>query len=435
MRSGSWRMRAGAAGMAVMLGAGAIVAVVPGSAGASGSSPKVGSTVPSSAMHTDIGVTATSIRVGNISWAAIFGGAKVGTEAYFDYVNSKGGVHGRKITVTAQDTGYSGTKNATETQAAIKSDFAMVGGFSIVQTSAGQLLKRNPGFPEVQPTVTPANGKLPNLVSPTPLQGGWQEGSLLYFKKQDPGGYKKAAALVAKNPSAIDAWNGQEATMKHLGYKIVYETTFPESATYNDFVSDVEAMKAKGVKMLFIEQNPTLYASSLIKALNNETFHPMVVLGASTYSDTLIPTSGGASATNGMYLEQDAALYLGTDAKAIPAVTRFLHWTSVATASAKPTLFTLYGWLSAQLFTQALQKIGSHPTRGALLKALGKITSFSGTNLETPVNPAAKTVSNCYLIGRIKNGKWVRQTDPPISSSTHGYRCTNKYYVPPNTPY
>lgn len=223
--------------------------------------------------------------------------------------------------------------------------------------------------------------------------------------------------------------------MKHLGYTIVYETTFPESATYNDFVSDVEAMKAKGVKMLFIEQNPTLYASSLIKALNNETFHPMVVLGASTYSDTLIPTSGGASATNGMYLEQDAALYLGTDAKAIPAVTRFLHWTSVATASAKPTLFTLYGWLSAQLFTQALQKIGSHPTRGALLKALGKITSFSGTNLETPVNPAAKTVSNCYLIGRIKNGKWVRQTDPPISSSTHGYRCTNKYYVPPNTPY
>lgn len=436
MKSSSWKMRLGAAGVAATLGIGTAVTVVPGTpAGASGTSVKVGKTVPSSAMSTDIGVSSTSIRVGNISWSAIFGGAKVGTEAYFDYINSKGGVNGRKIKVTAQDTGYSGTKNATYTQAAIKSDFALVGGFSIVQTSAGQLLKRNPGFPEVQVTVTPANNKLPNLVSPVPLGGGWQLGSLKYFKRQDPKGYKHAAAMVAKNPSAIDAWKGQEAAMKHVGYKIVYETTFPESATYNTFVSDVEAMKSKGVKMLFIEQNPTLYASSLIKALHNETFHPMVILGASTYSDTLIPTSGGPTATNGMYLEQNAALYLGTDAKAIPAVTRFLHWSAVATSSAKPTLFTLYGWLSAQLFTQALKKTGKHPTRGALLKQLGKITKFTGTNLETPVNPAAKTVSNCYLIGRIKDGKWVRQADPPVNSKTNGYRCTDKYYVPPNTPY
>ena len=298
-----------------------------------------------------------------------------------------------------------------------------------------KILARNPGMPEVQVTVSPFNSKLPNLVNPTPLQGGWQEGSLLYFKTQDPAGVKKAAALVADNPSAVDAWTGMDATMKHLGYTIVYETNFPETATYSTFVSDAIAMKNKGVKMLFIEQNPTLYAAPLIKALNAQNFHPMVVLGASTYSDTLIPTSGSLSATDGMYLEQDAALYLGTDAKAIPAVTTFLHWTKVATANTKPTLFTLYGWLSTQLFVQGLKEAGDSPTRGSLLKALGKITTFSGTNLETRVDPAAKTVSNCYLIGRIKNGAWVRQTDPPITSKTHGYRCTNQYYIPPGTSY
>ena len=435
MTTRSWRTRTAAVGMAVLIGAGTTVAVVPGTTAGASTSKVGGSSVPQSAMSTKIGITPSSVTVGNIAWTAIFGGAKIGTEAYADYINSKGGINGRKIVVTSQDTNYSGTTAAQLTQSAIKKDFALVGGFGIVATSAGKILAKNPGMPDVQVTVAPFNNKLPNLVSPVPLGGGWQEGSLLYFKSQNPGGVKKAAAMIADNPSATQAWQGQKATMEHLGYTIIYENTFPETAGYNTFVSDVVAMKNKGVKMLFIEQNPPLYAVPLIKALNAQNFHPMVVLGASTYSDTVLTKTGAPSVTNGMYLEQDASLYLGTDAKAIPAVTTFLHWVKVATASWKPDLFTLYGWLSTQLFSQGLKSAGKNPTRGALLKALGKVTSFSGTNLETTVNPAAKTVSNCYLIGRIKNGKWVRQADPPVTSSTHGYRCTNQYYVPPGTPY
>ena len=46
-------------------------------------------------------------------------------------------------------------------------------------------------MPAVEATVTPANNRLANLVSPVPLQGGWQEGSLLYFKQQNPKGVRK----------------------------------------------------------------------------------------------------------------------------------------------------------------------------------------------------------------------------------------------------
>ena len=427
--------RGTAGGLAVLLGAGAAAAVAPIAPAGAGAAAKVGSAVPARAMSTHVGVTSNTVTVGNITWSAIFGGSKVGAEAYFAYVNSTGGVNGRKIEVTAQDTGYSGTRAASLTEAAIKKDFALVGGFSIVMTAAGQILARNPGMPMVQPTITPANTKLSNVVSPIPAIGGWQEGSLLYFKSKDPNGITKAAALIAKNPSATDVWKGEKATMEHLGYKIVYETTFPVTATYNDFVSDVVAMKDRGVKMLFIEQNPTMYAAPLIRALNAENFHPMVVLGASTYSDTLIPTSGGAAATTGMYLEQDVVLYLGSDAKTVPAVTTFLRWTKAVTSSKKPTLFTLFGWLSAELFTEALKKAGKDPTRGSLLKALGEIHTFTGAHIEVPVDPASKTVSNCYLIGRIRYGHWVRQTDPPIGSATHGFRCTSKYYLPPTSPY
>src|SRR5580704_17103827 len=48
------------------------------------------------------GITAKTVTVGSISdisspAAGLFAGAKTGTEAYFAYVNSQGGVNGRKL--------------------------------------------------------------------------------------------------------------------------------------------------------------------------------------------------------------------------------------------------------------------------------------------------------------------------------------------------
>ena len=46
-------------------------------------------------------------------------------------------------------------------------------------------------------------------------------------------------------------------------------------------------------------------------------------------------------------------------------------------------------------------------------------------------NPAAKTVSNCYLLGVVANGDYQRIADPPVNGSTHGYRCDYAYITPP----
>ena len=96
-------------------------------------------------------------------------------------------------------------------------------------------------------------------------------------------------------------------------------------------------------------------------------------------------------------------------------------------------LYTLYGWLSAELFSQALKAAGSHPSRGSVLQALRHITSFSGGNLVGTANPADKVPTNCYIIARIENGKYQRLDDPPLDGPTHGYRCDEPfYYYPPS---
>ena len=96
------------------------------------------------------------------------------------------------------------------------------------------------------------------------------------------------------------------------------------------------------------------------------------------------------------------------------------------------TCSPLYGWLSAELFVQALKNAGSDPSRGSLLQALSKITSFNGNDFIAPTNPAAKTPPNCYLIATVTNGQFVRSPDnPPITGSTNGFRCDGSYIVSP----
>jgi branched-chain amino acid transport system substrate-binding protein len=392
------------------------------------------SKIPSSAFNDRTGLNATSVRVGNVSTLAVgglFKGALVGTEAYADYVNSTGGVNGRKIIVDSADDQFSGSGNKQATQNAITRDFALVGGFSLQDSFGGALLAAKPSMPDVSVVLDMKTNKLPNVFSAVPLNGGWETGPLLYFKKKFPKTIKAVGTITSNTPSALADWVGEKYALEQTGYKVVYDPSIP--VTQTDFTQNVIAMKNAGVKILFVDQLPQIYASALLKDLQQQNFHPVVVLGAASYSNSLVANSGGASAVNGSYLDQNTSLYLGGDAKVIPAVALFNKWVAKASPGFHADLFTLYGWLSAELFSQALKNAGKNPSRGSLLQALSKITSFSGNNIVAPANPAAKTVGSCYLIGEVVNGQYQRLDDPPVSSSTHGYRCDGKYLLPPGS--
>lgn len=388
-------------------------------------------TIPAAAFKDHTGITSTSVRIGNISTltAGLFTGTVVGTEAYADYVNSQGGVNGRKLIVDSYDDGFTGALNKQYTAEAVQRDFATVGNFSLEDNFGGMVLAANPDVPNVSQILDPATNALPNSFSPNPAAGGWSLGPLVYFQKRYPDDVLHTGALIADYGSAETVWVGEKAAMNHLGYKVVYDPTF--SVTQTDFTQNVVAMRNAGVKILFLEQMPQNYASAVITALHQQNFHPVVVFGASAYSEALVPSSGGAAAIDGAFLEQPTALYLGEDATDVPAVTTFLTWVQKASPGFKADYYTVAGWLSAELFAQGLRAAGTNPSRGSVLQALREVTSFTGANLIGTDNPSAKTPPNCYIIAQIENGKFQRLDDPPVNGPTHGYRCDQPYYYPP----
>ena len=380
--------------------------------------------VPASAFKSSPGLTSSTVTVANVSTESLglFTGSIVGTKAYAAYVNSQGGVNGRKIVVNAQDDLFTGAQNKQLTQSAIQNDFAMVGSFSLEDSFAEPVIAQNPGFPDVSTTLSPALARLPNTYSANPSGKGWPTGPASYFARKYPSQVKHTAVLASTYGSALAIWNNQEKpVLQHAGYKISYFATVP--VTQTDFNQNVVAMRSAGVQLIYVDQLPQNYAGALLKAMTQQNFHPKVVIGTAAYSNELVPSAGGTAATEGSNVEMPNALFLGGDAAAIPADLVFLKWVQQVSPGFRADYYTLAGWANAQLFVQALKAAGRNPTRGSVQQQLRKITSFTASGLLAPSNPAAALGSTCYMVAKIVNGQFVRTDDPPVNGPFRGYRC------------
>ena len=119
-----------------------------------------------------------------------------------------------------------------------------------------------------------------------------------------------------------------------------------------------------------------------------------------------------------MYIEQGYALYLGQDAKTVPAVALFDKWMKKVSSDPNFEIESVYGWASAELFAQALQSAGNPPTRAGLIAALNKVTFFDAGGLVPPSDPAAAVPSGCFLLAQVQNGKIMRVPPSPRPGST-----------------
>jgi ABC-type branched-subunit amino acid transport system substrate-binding protein len=372
------------------------------------------------------GVTSTTVTVGQVDdltapLPGLFKGAEDGTEAYFDYIDSLGGVNGRMIKLDAQDSAYNDGTVANATAAQIQSDFALVGGFSLDDSAEEPLIKAA-GMPDIAYPLDPALSELPDSYSPAPNND--DDYPLTVFKilkKKFPTQIKHMGILWANaTPSTATAEKAFERAAESQGFKIVYDSGF--MTTQTTFLANVLKMKSVGVQMFFTTQMPDSYSATLAEEMQQQNFAPIVVQG-DAYSANLV--KDGGSAVNNMYLELGYVLYLGAD-QDLPAAKLFDKWMIKADPSANFELESLYGWASAQLFVQGLRGAGNPPTRAGLEAALDKVTSFDASGLLSNANPAQNIPGSCDILAQVKNGQIVRVPPTPAT----GFICSPGGYLP-----
>ena len=398
-------------GLALALGTGALALGAGPAAAAATSTP---------------GVTANSITVGSISdisapIAGLFEGAKVGTEAYFAMINSQGGVNGRKLLLNGMDSAFSSGTVTNEAKSIAANDFAFVGGFSLLDGAEQPAIDAGK-VPVVTQVLSPNLYKDPNLYAAIPLvTGGESTGPFKWLKSKYPQDIK-AVGVIGSNSAAtaITAEHTFHNLTDSLGYKWVYDRD--ASFTETSFLPDMIKMKNAGVKLLFEPSQQGAYISTMAQENKQEGLNALLFTGANSYEAGFDPGSAG----NGTLISTVTALYMGEDAKVVPAVATFDKWAKKVDPQTQLDLYTLYGWISAQLFVQALKGAGANPTRASLEAQLDKVTSYNASGLITTQNPAKKLPGQCWIVAQYDNGTWKRIPPDPKA----GFVCSPGGFYP-----
>ncbi len=363
------------------------------------------------------GLTSSTLTVGTVSTLTgpvpgLFQGTVYGVDAYFNFINSQGGVNGRKLLQKSGDDALNCNQNASEVSSLTPQVFAFVGNESVVDSCAK--------YPTTTPVVfsealTPQTQNLTNGYSPLPLPPGFLTGPFLQIKQKYPQDISSVGTLYAST-AAFPA-HAQQYAMTQAGWKITYQRGFGQ--TESNFTADILRMKAQGVKMLWLV-NDTLQDGPIIQEVHQQGWHPLIVL-YNGYDHKLIQLAGADSAQGVINFEQQA-MYLGED-KGIPGVTQFMTWMGKTHPSFTPDLFSVYGWEAAGLFVQALKSAGANPTQASVLTALSNIHHFDASGLSAPFDPGSKQPSQCWLETTVDKGAWKRVTPPS------GFACVPGGYA------
>src|SRR5438067_7220013 len=171
----------------------------------------------------DVGVTPTQITLGNIVTLTgpipgLFKGSAAGTDAYFQYINSKGGVNKRKLVMKGGDDALNCNQNQTQTQDMIGSVFAFVGSFAVFDNCGAKVFAQNPTVADIHYLLSDDANKEVNGFSPQPAPPGFRTGPYQYYKQKYPNAVTKVGSLWAT--TSPTTWTNQKAAEESLGFKI-----------------------------------------------------------------------------------------------------------------------------------------------------------------------------------------------------------------------
>jgi branched-chain amino acid transport system substrate-binding protein len=347
-----------------------------GSSGGSGGSGSSGS---------DPGVTATSIKLGGSypfsGPASAYGTIGVSAKAYFDWLNAKGGVNGRKIEFSTLDDGYEPARALQNAKQLVEQDkvFALFNTLGTPNNLAIWDYTNQQKVPQV--FVATGASYWGADVAKHPYTIGWQPDYVSearvyasYLKQNKPNA--KVAALYQNDAYGKDLLNGFKDAIKGSGIQVTaaesYEVTDP---SVDSQVSKLATSKAD----VFLDITTPKFGAQAIHRLTEVDWKPLHILNNVAASKSLVLKPAGLAASKGIvsttYFKDPEDPRWAGDPAMMEYKAGLGQYAPKADAN-EP--FNVYGWAVANTMAEALKQMKS-PTRAALMDAIRNM------NLEIPL--------------------------------------------------
>jgi Periplasmic binding protein len=395
------------------------IAVAPG-ASTTGAAKTCAATSKTNGGATDVGVTATTIKVGNISditgpVSGLFSSAEQAALAYLDYFNEThpDGVCGRKLVFDPADSGTDSGIDRSKTQDACHNDFAIVGSMSAFDDGGAEPIQQCHllDIPAIAVTSQRQQNPGTHAANAASTQG---VAAVVpnYFTKHFGSVTKHAAFLYINIGAAEQNAQVDIKAYEHAGWHWIYTAGLPpQSATTQGFKPYVQKIKQAHAQLL-IWLGAYQEAAALAQAISDSDYHPKVfLLDPTGYNPQYIEQAG--STANGTYLYDDA-VPLG-HAGHQPELDLYLQWLQRTGASSPASYFGQYAWSAMALFTELLFKVGPHLTRAAMTAQLKKVHAWTDHGMHSIMDVGDKKAGGCNGFIQVRNGQFA--------DVTHGFIC------------
>ena len=358
------------------------------------------------------GVTPTEIRVGSLQdlsgpIAALGVHFRNGTQMRFDEENAKGGVHGRRLKLLVEDTGYDPKRAVLATEKLLGT-----GIFTTIHNLGSPVVMATmPRFLDADVLHLFPGAPLADVYEPVhPLKFGMSPSYTLsvppaarhLIREND---FKRVGILYQDDDMGREVLRGMDGLLGELGLKWCEQTRYKRGAT--DFAAQIARLKAADCDFVVLATVVRETIGAYTEARRTGWNVPMLVT-ASGYT-AQVHELGGA-AVDGLY----GVVLLphpypdGGNRALTDWIARYRD-----KFKTEPNTWDVFAWIGADLFVRALQAAGPQPTPQKVAAALEK--------LQTPRNffgsPPITFSANDHLalrqvrIAQIRNGRWENVTD------------------------
>lgn len=372
----------------------------------------------------DTGVTADTIRVGNMTsysgpLAGQFDGGPQGAAAYFRMLNEQGGWRGRQFEFITVDDGADGTQGRAQAQRLVEEEevFALVGNSTLAEWGSAEYL-REQGVPSIGTTPSTIGCSEPNQL-PCMQSGEWWYNTHNDQYMCEEGIFNDVAVFwIAVDESRQQA-QGVIAALEEFGCNVVYE--FEAAPAQPDYTPAIAQARANGADSVYTVME--VFSNARLRRDMHRQGWEAPYFGFVNYDQRYLDQTGPAA--NGTYAPLSWMKWMYDEDH--PGMVKYLeNFRRYFPDGIAEEVFAARGWTSARLFVeQGLERLGDDITREGLLEALYQTRQWTADDFYYPIDIYPKdnqrgqqAATRCGGLVKVEGGEYtleVRETcESPI---------------------